>query len=850
MRAVKSPAKRKSGVGEGGCVRWRFALRRMQRGGGARLLAILLLLLADCALSSPQNPANGAPDARQPIPLAEIADRAEELDQSVAQITNQLLTTTELSELEQQTGSQEQEILDRSRQTRELLAGTPTSLELDDEERYWRSKSQQYSARRKDLTVRAANLQQQIHSLKTQQSEWQLTLDQVSNVQGIAAIADRARQQLNKAQTTRLVVEAQLNAVLTLQNRVSQEDQQVSELLFRVRDIRQRDRARILQPDSGPLWRMSKSNRVNTSKPAVNRFFGRSLTGATEFIRTHKFATIGLTFTYCLVLLAVFALKRYVLNSAATDASLELLQLLKTPYSMAVLLGLLATAEYVRSAPTSIAFISYLLYVLPVLRLLPSITRPTLRIFIYATVCFYTSQALYLLVQLPFLLSRVAYALLIGSAIATLAYISRSSQVHELLQPGRQMRLIRLCVYVDLCFLIASFVANIAGFFSLAQLLGTAALAGPFIGASLYCAARVLILIVRVGLDSRQAANLLQIRSDSAKWWAERMIAVTAIFVWTKSVLQLLAVYESATETVSGFVRRPIGFERVHFTIGSILGIVVVMLGGYALAKTVILLLQTIVLPRIPLQRGLPYAITRITYYVLLLMVALFALSAAGVELNKFTVLTGAMGVGLGFGLQNIVNNFVSGIILLCERPIHVGDTVEIAGLVGVVRRIGARSSTVLTFQGAEVIVPNSNLLSDQVINWTLSSQLRRVDIKVGVAYGTDPERVIKLLTDVANLHPGVLMERPPAAFFMGFGESALNFELRFWCSRQDVWFQLQSDVTVAVAKALAQAGIEIPFPQRDLHIHGPGTKNRDSLAPAATRWPDLPGEHGESVRI
>jgi len=125
----------------------------------------------------------------------------------------------------------------------------------------------------------------------------------------------------------------------------------------------------------------------------------------------------------------------------------------------------------------------------------------------------------------------------------------------------------------------------------------------------------------------------------------------------------------------------------------------------------------------------------------------------------------------------------------------------------------------VVTFQGAEVIVPNSSLLSNQLINWTLSSPWRRIDILIKVAYGTDPEQLTKLLVGVAESHPGVLLQRPPVALFRGFGESALNFELRFWSSQQDTWLQLQSDVTVAVAKALREAGIEIPFPQRDLRI-------------------------------
>ena len=794
--------------------------------------------------------ANTTAGATQPIPLAQIADRAEELDQLVVQINGQLWTTAEVSRLEEQTESQEQKILDRSRQTRELLAGTATSLELEDEQRYWRSKSHQYSAQRRDLTARAASLQQQIQLLETQQSEWQLTWEQVRDVQGIQAIADRARQQLEKAQSARSQAQDQLNVVLTLQNRVSQEDQQVAEILFRVRQERTRDRGRIFQPDCAPLWKGSKTE-PSVFIPGTDRFFERSLTSAAEFLRTHKLATIGLVFAYLLALSAVIALKRYIVKSTVSEASLELLTLLRAPYSMAILLGLLVTGGYVTSAPTSIAFFFYLLYAVPVLQLLPRTTKSALRISIYAAACFYALGALYLLVQLPLFWSRTVYALLVTLALATLLKISRSPHVRDTFTKSHGLSLLGVCAYVEFGILVASLVANVIGFFSLSQLLGTAALVGPFVGASLYCAARVLILIVTVGIDSPHVATLFQVHASSAKWWSERILVVLAVLVWLKSMLQLLTVYEGVTGAISQILQRPLGFEKMHFTVGSILGIVVVMIGGYVLAKTAVLFLQIVVLPRVPLQRGLPYAIARITYYVLLLMVALFALSAAGAELNKFTVLTGAMGVGLGFGLQNIVNNFVSGIILLCERPIHVGDTVEIAGLVGVVRRIGARSSTVLTFQGAEVIVPNSNLLSDQVINWTLSSQLRRVDIKVGVAYDSDPERVIKLLADVANSHPGVLMERPPAAFFMGFGENALNFELRFWCSRQDTWFQLQSDLTVAVAKALREAGIEIPFPQRELHLSGPVSRGKDHLATAAeARWPDLPDTHGGSIHI
>ena len=140
------------------------------------------------------------------------------------------------------------------------------------------------------------------------------------------------------------------------------------------------------------------------------------------------------------------------------------------------------------------------------------------------------------------------------------------------------------------------------------------------------------------------------------------------------------------------------------------------------------------------MKRGLPELISSTLHYLLLLLVFLFAVNAGGMELNKFTVLTGALGVGFGFGLQNIINNFVSGLILQFERPIHIDDILEVDGNTGKVTRIGIRSSTIQTFQGAEVIIPNANFISGKVINWTLSESKRRLELPVGVAYGTDPK--------------------------------------------------------------------------------------------------------------
>jgi len=232
--------------------------------------------------------------------------------------------------------------------------------------------------------------------------------------------------------------------------------------------------------------------------------------------------------------------------------------------------------------------------------------------------------------------------------------------------------------------------------------------------------------------------------------------------------------------------------------------------------------LEEDIYPRLSLARGLPYALSVLIHYAILLLGFLLAVAALGVDMNRVTFLTGAFGVGVGFGLQSVVNNFVSGIILLLERPIQVGDAIQLGDLEGNVRRIGIRSTTVRTWQGAEVIVPNATFISDRVTNWTLSDRRRRIDLPIGVAYGSDPERVLDLLRATALTVPGVIPEPAPLALFKNFGDSALDFEVRAWTDRFEDWLIIKSRLGVAVNAAFKDAGIAIPFPQRDVTIRFP----------------------------
>ena len=225
-------------------------------------------------------------------------------------------------------------------------------------------------------------------------------------------------------------------------------------------------------------------------------------------------------------------------------------------------------------------------------------------------------------------------------------------------------------------------------------------------------------------------------------------------------------------------------------------------------------------LARTKLDIGARQAVASISRYVFLLLGLLIILQTAGIDLTTLNVLAGAVGIGVGFGLQNIVSNFISGLIIMFERPIKIGDRIVVDNVEGDVVEIGARSTKVLTNDNIMIVVPNSKFISENVVNWMYNDASVRFRIPVGVAYGTDVRKVEKILLEVAQAEPDVLDDPPPVVRFLGFGDSALNLELRAWSTKAvNRKGRLISAINFAIYDKFHEHGIEIPFPQRDLHI-------------------------------
>ncbi len=259
---------------------------------------------------------------------------------------------------------------------------------------------------------------------------------------------------------------------------------------------------------------------------------------------------------------------------------------------------------------------------------------------------------------------------------------------------------------------------------------------------------------------------------------------------------------------------------EAQITVWTLLYLFILLFLLFYLAGKMKKLIVNRVLSRSKLDIGARQAIGSITRYVALFVGFLVILQTAGIDLTALNVLAGAVGLGIGFGLQNIVSNFISGLIILFERPIKIGDRIEVGNVVGDVIEIGSRSSTVVTNDNIAIIIPNSSFITENVINWKYTDEKIRFRVKVGVAYGSDVRLVEKLLLEVAAENPNVLADPEPVVRLLEFGDNGLLFELRPWSTtlvhRQG---KLISELNFAIHDKFKEHNVEFPFPQRDLHI-------------------------------
>jgi small-conductance mechanosensitive channel len=380
-----------------------------------------------------------------------------------------------------------------------------------------------------------------------------------------------------------------------------------------------------------------------------------------------------------------------------------------------------------------------------------------------------------------------------------------------------------------------------------------------------FLAVAIQFLLVRVSRRIRSRIAKDQPFAGLVKGLAAWGLTLASVGLWVVTVIGVLELVPE-TEPVSHRLL-PLGvglfgsLERMIFTpfitrgsteisIYKILQVIVFVSITVLLARTSRRVLINQILSKTPLDLGIQHAVATFTQYLVLAFGFLVGLNTVGINLNALSFVAGAIGVGVGFGLQNITNNFISGIIILFERPIKIGDRIEVGDVNGDVVHIAARSTTVRTNDNIAIIIPNSSFISSNVINWSHGDSKVRFRVPVHVAYDSDIRLVERMLLEVARDNENVLEDPPPRVIFKEFGESALKFELRVWSSRllhrRGV---LISQLNFAIFEKFREQGVQIPYPQRDLHLKLGARTIHDFQAAALPPSETPPSESGNTPK-
>lgn len=578
--------------------------------------------------------------------------------------------------------------------------------------------------------------------------------------------------------------------------------------------------SRLLRVDVPPLWHGLNLNRnPQSTLDAVQQ----GLDVEVQF--AHDYNSAGTANQQALHVVQVLLLPLIlwlVLRSRHGNAGFSTaVPALRRPLSAWLLLAMLSALVFEPDAPLLVQEFALLLALVPVLRLLPDNTRAWLGVPPYIAVGLYALDRLGVAAVADAGIYRLFLLALNTLALCLTIWILRRPPALPV-GCGKALHWLRPVLgWAVLLMLAVALVCNLVGNTSLAETLTSGVIDSGYMALMLYAGVAACLGLLQVILNQPQLAGRQLIHRQGPVLQAifERLLVLGAVLGWLLYSLhrfRLLRPLQGAGATVldAGI---DVGEVSIH------LGDVLVFLFSSWLAVWVASAVRRLLREELPghskLPRGVGNSIASLSYYALLILGLLVGLSAAGFKVSQLMLVFGALGVGIGFGLQNVVNNFVSGVVLMFERPIQPGDVIDAAGISGTVRDIRLRATTIRTFDGADAVVPNGLLLSGNLTNWTMYDRSRRFDITVGVAYGADPAQVIALLNATTVATPGVESEPAPVVLMTGYGDSALNFIVRAWTADLSHWMQVRGELLQRVLAALQAAGIEIPYQQIDVNL-------------------------------
>jgi small-conductance mechanosensitive channel len=572
--------------------------------------------------------------------------------------------------------------------------------------------------------------------------------------------------------------------------------------------------------DAKPIWQRADS----TSIPISGREHLRAeWNEVTKVFHTYFLANSGTMLSqiiFILLLMIGFILLNRHWKTENLDPQSKREQqakfIISRPFFSALMVGIIISYYFLSNPPLLLGDIFVLVLLISSMVLLPVLFTRKIRPFLLAIWVLYLVDLIKFLLPYHSLLGRL---LILAESLALLYMFIRVYRMHDDFgMAKRGVQIFKGLVRVFGLLIIVALGANIIGSIRLSTFLVTSTIQTSAISIVIINIVIILnsltILFIK-GRHSHSIPMYHQVKQLIDRY-IRPIIAWGGFLLWLMIALRSFRIFKPLKNWFGNLLSLKLEFGSVSISISGIFSFIIVILVTYLLVRFINRIFKDEWVTNSKLPRGTAEAISMIARYIIVAFGIYLALVSAGINLNKFGFIAGALGVGIGFGLQNVVLNFIAGLILSVERPIHIGDVVEVDQDMGRVTEIGVRASKILTWDGSEVIVPNGVLISNRVVNWTLTDEKRRLVIPIRTSFDPDPNDVVEILTEVMKSHPNVDQGIEPFTMFNGYGESSFDFTMYCWVEF-GVGFRTKGDIALQAHNALIKKGITVPVPLRKI---------------------------------
>ena len=683
----------------------------------------------------------------------------------------------------------------------------------------WEQISRVFPAWSRELTTRASQLDSELARLDELSTTWKNTQHEAQATEIPPEVLDRIQTLQQQIDGMRKQVEDRRAQVLALQSRVSAQGGRGAEAQVLLSKARADSASLLLVQDSAHLWSANAYRAENVAREVSDDWASivHALVGYAQR-NWQKFLLHAIL--VALLGLMIIEARKHLREQVMDEPQCEgILAVFSVPFATAYLLTVLAFDLLYARPPRLLDFALSILIVIATTRVLLQVLDRRVLPLVKPLFAFYLLDlARHNVITVP-VANRFVFLAETVAATAYALVVMRAARMR--LRSGRaegmEWTVILWIARVGGCIFSFAAGADVLGYMALSRLVGDVSLNSLYLGLVLFGLERVfegvLIFLTRI----RPLAGLALVANHRPQLRASLRKGLTAlgVLLWGYVVLDQITLARTVSDYVTRLLTADVSVGGADISLGGILLFGLAVWGSFTLSRFISFVLDEDVYPRVKLARGLPYAISTMVHYVVLVCGFFLGLAALGIDMTKFTIVVGAFSVGLGFGLQNVVSNFVSGLILLFERPANVGDILEVSGHMGELRHIGLRASVLRSTDGSETIVPNGLLTSQQVVNWTLSDQRRRLDIDVPVVYDCIPERALEIMLGVAVEHPEVLKHPAPQVLLKSLGPKDMTFELRVWTAQFNGGTAVRSALNLSLVTALRAAGIRISSEMR-----------------------------------